>query len=118
MLYSVDGHSVIPGNCRADELARAGVLLPEFSSIELGIPLASVKLDIERKFFRDANPFWVNEKSCSIARLTWSLMDKRHTNLIGLSRDIISTTVAVPTGRCVMGRKAERMRLPFNDFCR
>ena len=41
-------HSDIPGNCRAYELSRDGALLPEFSSIELGMPLASVKLDIDR----------------------------------------------------------------------
>ena len=74
----------------------AGVLLLEFSSIELGMPLASVKLDIERKFFRDANLSWVNEGICSIAGLTWPLMDKKRTiQLFGLSRDVISTTVAV-----------------------
>ena len=49
-LVCVPGHCNIPGNCRTDELARAGALLPEFSSI-----LASVKLAIARKFFRDAN---------------------------------------------------------------
>ena len=33
------GHYNIPGNCRADEL-RTGALLPESSSLELGVPLA------------------------------------------------------------------------------
>ena len=32
--------------------------------------------------------------------------------------DIISTLVAILTGHSVMGRLAERMRLPFNGFCR
>ena len=36
----------------------------------------------------------------------------------GLGRDIISTTVAMVTGYCVMGRHTESMRLPINDFCR
>ena len=35
-----------------------------------------------------------------------------------LGRDVISTTVAMLTGHCVMGRHAERMRLPFNDIHR
>ena len=37
--------------------------------------------------------------------------------LLGLDRDI-STTVAMLTGHCVMGRHAERMRRSLNDFCR
>ena len=108
----VPSHSDIPGNFRADELARAVALLPEFSSIELGAPLASIKLDMERKFFRDANLSWVNEESCSIARLNCPLMLKRRANhLLDLSREVISNTVAVLTGHCVMGRHAKRMRL-------
>ena len=37
-LVCVPGHSNVLENCRADELARAGALLPESSSFELGIP--------------------------------------------------------------------------------
>ena len=44
-------------------------------------------------------------------------MDKRRTNqLLGLRRNVISATVALLTGHCVMGRHAERMGLTFNDF--
>ena len=43
----------IPGNYRADALARTGALLPESSSIEFGVSLSSVKLVIARNFFRD-----------------------------------------------------------------
>ena len=75
----VPGHSNIPGNCRADKLVKAGVSLLESSSIESGMPLSSVKLNIERKFFRDANLTWINVESCSTARLTWPLMDRRRT---------------------------------------
>ena len=54
----------------------------------------------------------------SPAIISWPLMDKRLTNqLLGLGRDVISTSVAMLTGRCVMGRHSERMRLPLNDFC-
>ena len=53
-----------------------------------------------------------------ISRLTWPLIDKRRTNqILGLICDLKSTTVAVLTGYCIMGRHAEKIRLPFNDFC-
>ena len=48
----VPGHSDIPGNFRASELGWDGALLPEYSLIQLGMPLALVKLDIARKYFR------------------------------------------------------------------
>ena len=106
------------GICRADELARAGALLPEPSSIELSLLLASVKLTIVRKFFRDAYLSWVNMESCPIARFTWPLMDRRCTNqLIRLRSDIISTTAALLTGYCLMGRHSERKWFPFSYFC-
>ena len=46
-------------------------------------------------------------------------MDRRRSNqLLELGLDIISTTVAMLTGNCVMRRHTKRMKLPFNDFCR
>ena len=100
-------------------LPRASVFSDkQASSIELGKPLSSMKLAIARKFFRDANLFWINKESCSTAIITWPLMDRRHTNqLLNFGTDVISTTVAMLTGYCVMGRHAERMMLPFDDFC-
>ena len=104
--------SDIPGNCRADELARPGMLLPELSSNEFVMPFALVKLNIEQKFFRNANLFQVNQESCSTARLTWPLMNRRHTNqLLSLDCDVISTTVVVLTAHCVIGRHAVRIKL-------
>ena len=46
------------------------------------------------------------------------MMNKRLTSqLYGLSRDVISTTVVVLTGHCIMIRHAERIRLLFSNFC-
>ena len=38
--------------------------------------------------------------------------------LLGLGRNIISITAVILIGHCVMGRHAERMQLPSNDFYR
>ena len=69
-ILSLNWHYNIPGDCREDEIAKAAAHLSETSSIELRVLLASVKLAIARKFFRDANLSWVNEESCSTAKLT------------------------------------------------
>ena len=87
--------------------------------IDLGMPLTSVKLTIKRKFFRNANLPWFNEKSCSTVRLPWPSMDRaRNKQILILDSNVISITVAMLKGYCVMGRPAERMQLPSNDFCR
>ena len=79
-LIGVRGHCGIQGNYRADELATAGELLPESSSINLGVPLTPFKLAIEQKFSRNANLSWINEESFTAASLTWPSMDRRHIN--------------------------------------
>ena len=91
---------------------------PEPSGILFNwMPLSFVLLNIEQKFFRDANLLWVNKESWSTARLTWPLMIRRRTNqLLGLAREDISTTVTVC--HCIMGRQVKRIRLPFKDFGR
>ena len=46
-------------------------------------------------------------------------MDGRRSNqLLRLDYNIISMAVALLTGHCVMGRHAERMQFPLNDFRR
>ena len=89
------------------------------SSIKLSIPLVSFQLANAGKFFRNANLYWVNLVLLHRqTHLPLLLMDRRRTNqLLGLDCDIISITVAMLTGPCVMGRHGERMQLPFNDFC-
>ena len=60
-------------------------------------------------------------QACDIpwSRHTWPLVDRRYTNqLLDLGCYVISTTVPVLTGHCVMGRHAERMILPLCDSCR
>ena len=102
-LIFVPGHSNIPENCRADELTRAGALLPKSSSIGLGMPLAAVKPP--------------SSNSCSIARLSWPLMDRCPTyQLFELGCDIISKTLAMLACHCVMERYPKRMQLPFKTL--
>ena len=104
-------------NSRADEYATAGTLLPESFSIEVDMPLAAFKLAFAWKLFQDENLPWVNEEACFSAIFTWLLIDRRCMNqLLGLDRDIILITVAMLTGHCVMGKHAENMHLPSNDF--
>ena len=92
---------------------------PTTQLLALGRGIISATVAIMWKFFRDENQSWVNVDSYSTARLTRPLMDSKRINqLFGLGRDIISATVAMFTDHCVIGRHAERMGLPFNDFFR
>ena len=92
--------------------ARADILLQEPSQIELAMPLTSAKLSIGQLFFRYAKLYCTNEKSLLIARPTWPKMRGRCTNqLLKFVRKVISITA-----HCVMGRHAERLQVPSNDF--
>ena len=71
--------------------------------------LIKFKLAIAWKFYRDVNLSWINEDSCSTARLSWPSMNKSCTNqLLGLGRNIISITLTILTGHCVMGGHVQK----------
>ena len=99
----------VPEICRADD----GALLPEYSSVDLCISPASVKLAIARKFFLTAN------LSCSTARLSWPLMYRRRTNqLLGLVRGIMSITLQlwVDSRKDAMGTDSLQKRRLLSTF--
>ena len=89
------------------------------SPIELGMSLIiSVKLAIGQQFFRDANLSCTNEESCSIARPTWSMLNrKRNKRLLKLDRKVISITVDMLTCHCLMGIHAESVQLRSTEYC-
>lgn len=117
----VPGHSDIPGNCRADELARAGTLLPAAAiDIKLGIPIADRKLFLAKQTIRLVNSRWKQEPTCRITRQLWPQHDPgRSSEIVCLSRKSIGVAIAALTGHWKGGRHAERMRLPDrHDYCR
>lgn len=96
----VSGHRDIPGNCRADELAREGTTKPLLASnIEHGAPLASLKLQNRNDAASEADAIW---------RLT----------TVSQRMKEIGRVVGVLTGHWTVGNQAFRMGLPRNDLCR
>ena len=116
----VPGHSDIPGNCMADELARAGTNLMVRSEQEhLSIPIASCCLLIEQWAIETLQDRWNTASSCYTAKLTWPSIDhNRSKELLGLPRHRISMTVGALTGHCLIGSHARRFNVPAFDFCR
>ena len=62
----VPGHRDIPGNCRSAKLLRLSTVFPESTTIELGIPLTSIKLVIRQQFLGNANLCLTHEESWTI----------------------------------------------------
>ena len=116
----VPGHSDIPGNCKADELARAGTHLQNRSIREnLNIPFATCRLLIDKWADDMFQEKWDNVGSCRVAKLTWPTINRNRTKqLLELPRSRISLTVGVLTGHCLIGSHAARLRVPVSDFCR
>jgi len=56
----VSGHRDIVGNSIADELARQGTIMPRVPEKEnVGMPMATCKLNIKHYFNKLANTHWV-----------------------------------------------------------
>ena len=116
----VPGHRDIPGNCRADELARQGTTLRILSDRQsLGMPLATCKHLLKLNAISKTNLRWENVSTCLISRQIWPRLDhKRSAELVKLKRSQISCVVGVLTGHCLIGQHAKRLGLFSNDFCR
>lgn len=120
-LVWVPGHRDIPGNCMADELAKAGSALPE-ASIKLtpGVPLATQRLLLHKAITRLANARWLSENTCISSRQIWPQLDRRRTkDILSLPRRSVSSLIGAITGHWLGGTHAERMGIiNRNDFCR
>ncbi|OFC59623.1 hypothetical protein BBW68_14995 [Candidatus Erwinia dacicola] len=119
-LQWVPGHSDIPGNCEADELARIGTTLQLTSEKEgIFMPLATCKHLISEHVINIAESRWRQSITCSTSRLTWQEWSVSRTNrLLKFKRNDIRTLIGVLTGHCLIGRHASRLGVPYNDYCR
>ncbi|XP_055836606.1 uncharacterized protein LOC129905204 [Episyrphus balteatus] len=119
-LVWVPGHRDIPGNCRADELAKLGTitaLQPERNNI--GTPIATCKLMLKQDALKKTNLRWTQSNTFLATKQIWPCIDlKRSKGLLNLNRMHISSTIGVLTGHCLIGRHAKRMGVFSNDFCR
>ena len=119
-LIWVPGHRDIPGNCKADELARLGTTLQIPGSLEsVGMPLASCKLILRNRSIETTNQRWARLGKCEHSRNIWPKLDpKRSQDLLSLSKQNVSLIVSVVTGHCLIGRHAERLNVATSDLCR
>ena len=68
----VPGHRNIPGNCKADELARLGTTLrTPTNQVPVGMPLATCKLILRDRAIAIAQDRWVSVQGCVHSRQIW-----------------------------------------------
>jgi len=106
----------IVGNCIADELARQGTTKPLLPGEEnVGMPMATCKLNIKNYFNTLANTHWQNAPQCRISYQTWPVINN---NKNKLSRTECGMLIRALTGHWLVGAHAGRLKAPQNYFCR
>lgn len=120
ILCWVPGHRDIPGNERADELARRGSMLDASEAMTfVGIPLGTLKRGIVKLATNKGEQRWNNLSTCRTARLMWAGYHHGRTKLLlSGSRTETKNLVSVLTGHWTIGDHARRLGLSANDFCR
>ena len=116
----VPGHSDIPGNEKADELARGGagssMLGPEPFC---GIALASIKLHLEKWARRMHLTSWRKVKTQKHSKLFLDKPDRKQAReLLRLSRLGLRETVAITTGHAGFRKHLHTMGLADSPLCR
>lgn len=116
----VPGHSDIPGNCVADELARKGTALQAPCHMESAyMPFATCRLMIDQWANKLLQDRWENTNTCNKARQTWPLVSQKRTEeLLKLPKYRLSVLIGILTGHCLIGPHARRLRVTAFDFCR
>jgi len=107
----------VPGSI-ADELVRQGTIKPLLPGKEnVGMPMATCKLNIKNYFNKLAITHWQNAPR--VSHQTWPVINNKKTSeLLKFSRTESDMLIQVLTGHWLVGTHACRLKAPKNDFCR
>lgn len=119
-LLWVPAHVGIPGNERADELAKRGTLLREPTE-NVGSPWCETVLGIKRWAESQWQDLWSNSEGCRQSKqaLGPDALYKYSEELLGLSRKECATVMGWMTGHCHFNRHLRPPNLVFKPcrFC-
>ena len=119
----VPGHSGIPGNEKADQLARAASSFP-IPSPELTLPVSysRVKSAIRSWAEKEANDYWQGIKTCRQSKqMIQAYSRRRARDMLNLDRNSLRIVTGLYTGHSVLNRHLHILGLqdsPFCQYCR
>lgn len=117
-LYWVPGHRDIPGNERADELAKRGASLDAGAFEEVLPPLQHRYNMVDEFLYRNSNLRWHNAKGCRVSKKLWPNFNPSRTeSLLSRTRTECSTLMGVLTGHCWLRDHAHRIGLYEDNKC-
>ena len=109
----VPRHSGIPGNERADQLARIASSLPQPSpKLTLPVSYSSVKSAIRSWADKEANEYWQGIKTCRQSKqMIQAYSRRRARDMLNLDRNSVRIATGLYTGHSVLNQHLHIMGL-------
>jgi ribonuclease HI len=116
----VKAHVGIPGNEKADDYAKKGVLERDSTELEIVPPsISNFKNELEEKLIAEWNQRWFQQTKCRQTKLFYPEIDlKKSQELIQLPRDQLSRIIRITTGHNFMNRHKAIIDNSLTNKCR